>query len=222
MTELITYKGGGCGDFLRYLIHQKPLDLDKNDIIELGKVCTETDLDFTRPVFDLIYSETVETLYDKALRYKNKMLRRQPYRDCKILTSHDLWAFYQRYRDLSEFFRFIEMLEIDRILYVCITTKKSSRIRHANSLYKLHGHTIETAKPLLDRYSSSALKVEYIPEYNSYLDLKRDCDIMIELECIYDKEYLRNFLKNNYDGWSDTNFDAVYDYYMALQPWEAY
>jgi hypothetical protein len=133
------------------------------------------------------------------------------------ITSHDYYAFHDRYNSAVEFFSFVSSLEIGRVLYICTTSEKSIKIKSINSCMKNQRVDFRSAIDFFDKYGIHQLEHHRI-EAKNYLDSKRDCDIMIELECIYDKEYLRNFLLENYDEWSDTNFDTIYDNYMSKQP----
>lgn len=208
MTEMITYRGGCCGDFLRLLISNCYYEIDVT-----GKVINSDVHDFTRGVIPKIQNgDDFKEIVKDVLYYKSIPNRRIDY-----VSSHDLYLFYERYGNLDLFFKYIDIIDIKRLLYISISTENSIKYRTLNSMIKNHGKTTNDFKVFFDKYSLYQLE-DYRNEKKLYLDSKRDCDIIIELECIYDKEYLRNFLKNNYDGWSDTNFDAVYDEYMSKQP----
>ena len=208
MTELITYRGGSCGDFLRVLISNCNYEI--NDV---GKIINCDVFDYTRPIFELISSDELNSLVTKCNKLKSKNSNKR----IDYITSHDYYAFHDRYDSAVEFFSFVSSLEIDRVLYICTTSEKSAKIKSINSLMKNQRVDFRSAIDFFDKYGIHQLEHHRI-EAKNYLDSKRDCDIMIELECIYDKEYLRNFLLENYDEWSDTNFDTIYDNYMSKQP----
>ena len=136
---------------------------------------------------------------------------------CPYITGHDFWVFVSRYGGGTEFFDYVDKLDISRVLYLSTTTEKSLRIATLNTMIKNQNKGYDNYIEFIDRYGESKLE-QYKNEAKIYLDSKRDCDIILEVECIYDKEYLRNFLKNNYVSWSDTNYDVLYDYYMSKQP----
>lgn len=53
--------------------------------------------------------------------------------------------------------------------------------------------------------------------HKSLLDNVEDHDIVLPLEKIFDKEFMRNFLLININDWKDLYFDLIYDNYMKLQ-----
>ena len=207
MTELITYRGGSCGDFVRGLL------VSNGKIDNNGKYSNVTYHDYTRFAFDLIRGmDDIPSIINKIKKERNKY----PNIPKEIITSHDYYVFMERYGNASEFFKYIEELDITRILYISVTTDKSLRLRTLNSLVKNHGKGYDDYIEHYDKYGIYQLE-QYRNEAKIYLDSKRKSDIMLELECIYDKEYLRNFLLENYN-WSDSNYDAIYDAYMSKQP----
>ena len=209
MTELITYRGGSCGDFVRTLLADCEYTLDNN-----GKIYNDTMFDFTRPLRELIESgDDINSIIDKGKRYKeqHRLNKRIDY-----ITSHDFIVFINRSNGSEEFFKYVDALSIERVLLISITTLNSLRIRTINSMTKNQNKTYEQSIELFDKYHVTQLE-EYRNDKKIYLDSKRNSDIILELECIYDKEYLRNFLLENYN-WSDSNYDAIYDAYMSKQP----
>lgn len=209
MTELITYHAGACGDFIRYLLVK-----EGSRVLENGRVENDKCFDFTRKAFDSIKAnEDIDLVISKIKRkIKNTKLDMCPY-----ITGHDFWVFVSRYGGGTEFFDYVDKLDISRVLYLSTTTEKSLRIATLNTMIKNQNKGYDNYIEFIDQYGESKLE-QYKNEAKIYLDSKRDCDIMLEVECIYDKEYLRNFLKNNYVSWSDTNYDVLYDYYMSKQP----
>lgn len=209
MTELITYRGGSCGDFIRTLLTNCEHRVDDN-----GKLYTDDMFDFTRPLRELIeIGDNINSIISKGKRFKE---RHRLHKRTDYITSHDFTVFVTRFGDGKEFFRYVDELEIKRVLFVSITTIRSLRIRTINSMIKNHNKTYEQSIELFDKYYVTQLQ-EYQNDAKIYLDFKRNSDIILELECIYDKEYLRNFLLENYN-WSDSNYDAIYDAYMSKQP----
>lgn len=207
MSELITYRGGSCGDFIRLLLS------NANCVInDKGKITHKEFDDYTRTVRQLIeLKDSIDSIIEKTIKLKNKARLRTDF-----LTSHDYHVFVERFGNSLEFFRFINELGIKRVLYISITTEKSNKLRTYNSLIKNQDKNLDECEEHFDKYNIYHL-AEYQKEYKVFLDSKRENDIILELECIYDKEYLRNFLLEHYN-WSDTNYDAVYDYYMSKQP----
>ena len=209
MTELITYRGGSCGDFVRTLLANCEHTINDN-----GKLYTDDMFDFTRPLRELIeIGDNINSIISKGKRFKE---RHRSHKRTDYITSHDFTVFVTRFGDGEEFFRYVDELEIKRVLFVSITTIRSLRIRTINSMIKNHNKTYEQSIELFDKYYVTQLQ-EYQNDAKIYLDFKRNSDIILELECIYDKEYLRNFLLENYN-WSDSNYDAIYDAYMSKQP----
>lgn len=208
MNEMITYRGGCCGDFIRLLVSD--CDYSINDV---GKVIDSDIHDYTRFAFDMIRKgENLSIIIDKVKKEKI----RYPNMRTDVLSSHDYYVFFERYKNADNFFKYVKEIGIDRVMHISITTEKSLRIRTLNSLIKNHSLDYKDYIDHYDKYGIYELEV-YKNEAKIYLDSKRDYDIMLELECIYDKEYLRNFLLENYNGWSDNNFDTIYDNYMSKQ-----
>ena len=181
---------------------------------ENGKYVNQYSNNFTRFAFDKIRNGEDIRKITNQIREKRKNSKEN---NNSIITSHDYYVFFERFGNANEFFKYVNRLSINRVLYISITTKKSLKLKTVNSYTKNLNQTIEHAYSHLDKYGIAQLK-QYTNEAKIYLDSKRDCDIILELECIYDKEYLRNFLLEHYN-WSDTNYDAVYDYYMSKQPY---
>ena len=211
MTELITYRGGSCGDFVRTIISNCEYNIDAN-----GKVKSFGIFDFTR-ITDLRERiELGEDIYVIAHKLKHYKTRHLLNKRIDYITSHDFPTFIDRFNSGKEFFDYVGILDIKRVLYISITTEKSIRYRILNSLIKNQQKNYSDYLNDYDKYGIEHLK-KYQNEAKIYLDSKRKSDIMLELECIYDKEYLRNFLLENYN-WSDSNYDAIYDAYMSKQP----
>lgn len=208
MTELITYRGGSCGDFLKVLLSNCDFELD-----ETGKVHTPNTFDYTRATRELVeLGEDIDTIVKKCIRYKE---RHSNNKNLDYITSHDFPVFVERYNSGIEFFDYVEKLSINRVLFISITTEKSLKFRTLNSLIKSHNKTYDDYIKHYNRYGKTQLEL-YKKDVEIFNNYKRECDITLELEHIYDKEYLRNFLMENY-SWSDDNYDTVYDYYMSKQ-----
>ena len=207
MTELITYRGGSCGDFVRGLLVSNGTTSDN------GKHTSSQMHDFTRFAFDMIRGgDDISTVITKIKAERDHA----PFMRKDYITSHDYYVFFERYNNADEFFKYIEELDITRILYISVTTDKSLRLRTLNALVKNHSKGYDDYIEHYDKYGIYQLE-QYRNEAKIYLDSKRKSDIILELECIYDKEYLRNFLLEHYN-WSDSNYDAIYDAYMIKQP----
>ena len=211
MTELITYRGGSCGDFVRTIISNCEYEIDAN-----GKVKSIGIFDFTRIKYLRERIEFGEDVYDIAHKLKRYINRHMSNKRMDYITSHDFPTFIDRFNSGKEFFEYVNILDIKRVLYITITTDKSLRLRTLNSLVKNNGKGYDDYIEHYDKYGIHQLE-KYKKDKNFFLDSKRENDIILELECIYDKEYLRNFLLEHYN-WSDTNYDAIYDDYMSKQP----
>ena len=208
MTELITYRGGSCGDFLKVLLSNCEYELDIT-----GKVHTPDTFDYTRATRELVeLGEDIDTIAKKCIRYKE---RHNNNKNLDYITSHDFPVFVERFNSGEEFFDYVDKISIDRVLFISITTEKSLKLRTLNSLIKSHNKTYDDYIEHYNRYSEKQLEL-YKKDVEIFNNSKRDCDIILELECIYDKEYLRKFLLDNY-SWTDDKYDTVYDYYMSKQ-----
>lgn len=237
----VSYPGGGCGDFLVLLIlatssavkdviiidghisfifHDNKESRNHVELLSTGrvewhkpqnhygnknKILWKTLLD-TKKVssVDKYIHKTFNAINSDPF-VRNKLPRAWPFEQ-SIIACHEHISFIDIFNGLDEYFKWTDALKSERTVFVTVTTE--------NSLEKLKKN---------DRNKNFNLGAEYfgISDFYKYdqliRDNKRDQDIVLELEDIYNKEKLKNFISDTYGNKNDLIYDKVYDFYMKNQ-----
>jgi len=123
-----------------------------------------------------------------------------------IIACHEHITFIDIFGGLDEYFKWADALKSERTVFITVTTE--------NSLEKLKRN---------DRNKNFNLGAKYwtLSDFYKYDQLIRDSkraqDIVLELEDIYNKEKLKNFISDTYGNKNDLIYDKVYDFYMKNQ-----
>jgi len=238
-VQSISYHGGCCGDFVRLLLVTGDKNVDDVKVAETGEVSlhvTSTDYwheDFCRideagavrslkalnhiaDFYKRFYVDNIdsmktvedyiETIDMKYLYIGNhiKSITKRWSLNYSIHTIHDYTVFLEKFNGLKEFYTYMDYLTVKRTLFIVPTTSNSVSIMNNNKYHKNDSTTPFTV-------------IQMNKEYDILQKEKRNNDIILELEDVYDKEKLRKFLTDNY-VWEDKNFDIIYDEYMNKQP----
>lgn len=237
----ISYPGGGCGDFLvllilatsssvkdviiddRYLSFIFHIGGTSSNHVELlstgrvewrrpqnhygnkNKILWKTFLD-TKKIssVDKYIHDTLGAINSDSF-IRDVLTTKWPFEQ-SIIACHEHISFIDIFNGLDEYFKWTDALKSERTVFVTVTTE--------NSLEKLK-------KNDRNKNFNRAAKYWVLSDFYKYdqviRDNKRDQDIVLELEDIYDKEKLKNFISDTYGNKNDLIYDKVYDFYMKNQ-----
>ena len=151
----------------------------------------------------------------------NKQKKRNQRNDFKpmskiggVACGHDHVNFANKYGSLNEFNDFMyNWRHTDRIMYLhCISEKglwKSNINTHTKNKRK-HIDTID--KVVYQGWRNRISTIQSIVERD-----KTNKDIIVDFEITYDKYRLKKFIKRYFEGWSDHNYDFIYDSWYDAQ-----
>jgi len=136
--------------------------------------------------------------------------------ETSISAGHEHINFIHTFGGLKEFQTHIEdFRKNDKVIYITINSIAEAEQRWINN----------SKKNLLDNEFCSLLDdeteqqnhlEEHIKIYNIVNTEKRKKDIILPMKYIYKKEYLRNFLRNEFE-WNDRCYDVLYDAWYDKQ-----
>lgn len=237
----VSYPGGGCGDFLVLLIlatssavkdviiidghisfifHDNKESRNHVELLSTGRVEWHKPQNHYGNKNKILWKTLLDTnkisSVDKYIRetfnainsdpfVRNKLPNHWPFEQ-SIIACHEHITFIDIFNGLDEYFKWTDALKSERTVFVTATTE--------NSLEKLKKN---------DRNKNFHPSAEYFGTSDFYKydqvikDNKRDQDIILELEDIYNKEKLKNFISDTYGNKNDLIYDKVYDFYMKNQ-----
>ena len=218
MNTVVSYRWGTCGDFIRLLLlsgHPEIKNVTVNDPdIALTNI---DDLTFTAHLFrqGKVHISKYINRTDNFSQDVNFDLDTINIRPVIFSGHYHIWILNQKQYDWPStkryFDNWLKDKKIDLIVFIKCSTEKSYRISLINDWHKNLGK--EKLEDKLKRELETTRKhsKDEIEFYNNYDAL------VLELEDIYNKEYLMNELKK-VKWWNSKYFDSIYDVYMSHQP----
>ena len=237
----VSYPGGGCGDFLvllilatsssvkdviiddryiSFMLHNGRESRNHVELLSTGrvewckaqnhygtinKILWKTLLD-TKKIssVDKYIHDTLEAINSDSF-IRDELPNWWPFEQ-SVIACHEHITFIDIFGGLDEYFKWVDALKSERTVFITVTTE--------NSLEKLKRN---------DRNKNFNRGAKYwvLSDFYKYdqliRDSKRDQDIVLELEDIYNKEKLKNFISDTYGNKNDLIYDKVYDFYMKNQ-----
>ena len=237
----VSYPGGGCGDFLvllilatsssvkdviiddryiSFMLHNGRESRNHVELLSTGrvewckaqnhygtinKILWKTLLD-TKKIssVDKYIHDTLEAINSDSF-IRDELPNWWPFEQ-SVIACHEHITFIDIFGGLDEYFKWADALKSERTVFITVTTE--------NSLEKLKRN---------DRNKNFNRGAKYwvLSDFYKYdqliRDSKRDQDIVLELEDIYNKEKLKNFISDTYGNKNDLIYDKVYDFYMKNQ-----
>lgn len=222
MNELfISYHPGAMGNFIKMLISSGLKDyklyknhlLYKNETVSIimdnGEILPYLNVSKFDKFLDTIFFnnflntwiDNPSEIFDTVCRLYNK----QDNTDIEYIIGGHLHTTMHTRNSLEYAFKFMEQVGINRTLFITFDSEKEYDICKSYRYKKRPG--------VEDTFTLQ----QHVEIHESLLKNKRNCDMILQLKNIFNKEYLRNFLLINIDNWSDTYFNIIYDSYMNLQ-----
>lgn len=222
MNELfISYHPGAMGNFIKMLI-SSGLDgysLARNHLLFHGdtvsviydsgeivpfKGKSKFDLFLDNIFFDK-FSETWYNDPTEILPTLCRLYNKQNAPDEGCIKGGHLHTSMHTNNKLDNAFYFMEKVSILNRLFITFDTKEEHDICKAYRNIK-RPEAVET----FSLYQHKEIHKSLLDNVNSH-------DIILPLEKIFDKEFMRNFFLININNWKDLYFDLIYDNYMKLQ-----
>lgn len=240
----ISYCGGACGDFLGFLVMatdplvdnviirntRVSLGLNNNksihDVVELlenGRV------DWIKasshiPLNKNLWKEILER--NKQFKYKypedtikhyvtetkkrikhDKFVKNLPASwpfSHSVITGHEHFGLINMCGSMDDYYVWADAMGSEKTTFITITTDKSLKLIKRNARIKNYNRT------------TSHWKLEDFEIYNA--PVKRPQDIRLELEDIYNRDKLKDYIHTHYHSeFNEDNFNKVYDFYMNGQ-----
>lgn len=222
MSELfISYHPGAMGNFVKMIISSglNGYSLARNHLLFDGETVSLIDdsgeiIPFKgKSKFDLFLDNI---FFDKfsAKWYKDptevlptlcRLYNKQHTLDNEFITGGHLHTSMHTNNRLDNAFHFMEKVSILNRIFITFDTKEEYDICKA---YRNKKRPESVEKFTLYQHTEI---------HKSLLDNAKCHDIILPLEKIFDKEFMRNFLLINISNWKDLYFDLIYDNYMKLQ-----
>lgn len=130
---------------------------------------------------------------------------------------HDAHTFIDAFGGLSEFNDYVTRLGFDKVYYITTDKKEASDdIRKAQAIKNTD--LDEKSRELIIKNANYEGFYQHMLHYDKiYKEQKRECDVILPVEVVTDKEALRKFFFDNLVDWDDRNYDLIYDLYMEYQ-----
>lgn len=135
------------------------------------------------------------------------------YSETSISVGHEHINFIDTFNNLNEWHQHIRnRRKVDKIIYITINTMLEANQRWINNSQK--------NKPGEDRLPEEDRQLIHLKEHqeihNTLVKEKHENDIIFPFKYIYKKEYLREWLRTEFD-WNDRCYDALYDAWYNKQ-----
>lgn len=134
--------------------------------------------------------------------------------ETSISVGHEHINFIHTFNNLSEWHHHIrERRKVDKIIYITINTMEEANQRWINNSQK---NNPEDNRRLPDDYRQQEHLEEHQEIHNILVKEKHENDIIFPFKYIYKKEYLREWMRKEFD-WNDRCYDALYDAWYNKQ-----
>lgn len=179
------------------------------------------ELDTYREMWNINLPDDKSELPKLFKLWTNKQKKRMQLNDFKpmidiggVSCGHDHINFVMKYKSLKEFNQFMyNWRNTDRIMYLHSLTEKGLWKANINSQTKNKGKHIDVMdKRVSNSWRNRISTIQSIVERD-----KTNKDIIVDFEITYDKYRLKKFIKRYFEGWSDHNYDFIYDSWYDAQ-----
>lgn len=179
------------------------------------------ELDTYREMWNINLPDDKSELPKLFKLWTNKQKKRMQLNDFKpmidiggVSCGHDHINFVMKYKSLKEFNQFMyNWRNTDRIMYLHSLTEKGLWRANINSQTKNKGKHIDVMdKRVSNSWRNRISTIQSIVERD-----KTNKDIIVDFEITYDKYRLKKFIKRYFEGWSDHNYDFIYDSWYDAQ-----
>ena len=179
------------------------------------------ELDTYREMWNINLPDDKSELPKLFKLWTNKQKKRMQLNDFKpmidiggVSCGHDHINFVMKYKSLKEFNQFMyNWRNTDRIMYLHSLTEKGLWRANINSQTKNKGKHID----VMDKRVSGSWRSRFQLCQPIVEREKTDKDIIVDFEITYDKYRLKKFIERYFKGWSDHNYDFIYDSWYDAQ-----
>ena len=126
-----------------------------------------------------------------------------------ISVGHEHIGFLHTFKRLQEFYVHMnDYRKNDKVIYITINTQEEADQRFLNNTNKNNPNNTDWERKSHFWYHRRI--------YKKVVEQKQSCDIILPMRYIYKKEYLREWLRKEFD-WNDKCYDALYDAWYSKQ-----
>ena len=126
-----------------------------------------------------------------------------------ISVGHEHIGFLHTFKRLQEFYVHMnDYRKNDKVIYITINTQEEADQRFLNNTNKNNPNNTD--------WERKSHFWHHRRIYKKVIEQKQSCDMILPMRYIYKKEYLREWLRKEFD-WNDRCYDALYDAWYSKQ-----